>query len=170
MHYRTGSGFDVHAFDDNKANSNVIRLCGVDIPHHRPLKGHSDADVALHALTDAIYGICANGDIGYHFPPSKAENKGRDSQEFLDHALGLLKQSGGALTHIDITIMGEEPKINPSRDAIIQHLSKVIPLPANAIGLKATTTEKLGFTGRKEGLACQATATAYFENGFIDTK
>jgi 2-C-methyl-D-erythritol 4-phosphate cytidylyltransferase/2-C-methyl-D-erythritol 2,4-cyclodiphosphate synthase len=169
-HQRTGQGFDVHAFDHDKetpATTQNIRLFGVDIPHYKTLLGHSDADVGLHALCDAIYGICGNGDIGVHFPPSKEEHKGQDSTEFLSHALAMLKSCGGTLLHIDLTLIGEEPKMTPNRAKIILKLASLTGLTAHQIGLKATTSEKLGFTGRKEGLACLALATAYFENGFI---
>ena len=153
----TGSGFDVHAFDDRKADT--IRLCGIDIPHKKALKGHSDADVGLHALTDAILGALADGDIGSHFPPSNNDFKDMDSHVFLDKALSILNQRDGELRHIDITLMCEEPKISPFRTAITQHLSNYLNLPINRISVKATTTEKLGFTGRGEGIACQAIVT-----------
>jgi len=165
-HQRNGIGFDVHAFDTNKDTAS-IRLFGADIPHIQALKGHSDADVGLHALCDAIYGICAMGDIGVHFPPSDDAHKGQDSTVFLDHAINLLQQCGGALMHIDLVLIGEAPKMTPHRQLIIDTLSKLTNLSAYQIGFKATTTEQLGFTGRKEGLACQAMASAIFKHGFI---
>ncbi len=167
-HYRTGSGFDVHAFDRTAAAVSHIRLFGLDIPFNRRLAGHSDADVVLHALCDALYGAAANGDIGTHFPPSDKRHKNRDSHDFLTHALETLAACGGVLTHIDLTLIGEEPKMTPHRERILDHLTTILPLPRNAIGLKATTTEKLGFTGRKEGLAAQAIVTAYFPEGYQD--
>lgn len=166
-HYRTGSGFDVHGFDDTGAAITHIRLFGLDIPFNRRLRGHSDADVVLHALCDAIYGAAGNGDIGFHFPPSDMRHKNRDSHDFLNHALHLLRSCGGELVHVDLTLIGEEPKMNPHRDAILAHLSVILDLPRHAIGLKATTTERLGFTGRREGLAAQAVVTAHFPNGYI---
>lgn len=168
-HQRTGQGFDVHAFEntgtENDANKH-IRLFGADIPYSKKLKGHSDADVGLHALCDAIYGICGNGDIGVHFPPSKKEHRDQDSTEFLIHALDMLHECGGSLLHIDLTLIGEEPKMTPYRGEIIKKLSALTNLAAHQIGFKATTSEQLGFIGRKEGLACLTLATAYFEKGF----
>lgn len=166
-HQRTGQGFDVHAFDKDEHTPSHIMLFGCSIPFHRKLKGHSDADVGLHALCDAIYGICANGDIGTHFPPSNEAHKGQDSADFLIHALYLLSRCGGILIHIDVTLIGEEPKMRAHRTTVLSRLQELTGLAASQIGLKATTTEKLGFTGRKEGLACMAVATAHFENGFI---
>ena len=171
IEYRTGVGFDVHAFDlDHPAwrrDETYIRLFGVDVPHYKKLSGHSDADVGLHALCDAIYGICADGDIGTHFPPSDDANKDKDSTLFLAHALKMLHAKGGQLTHIDLILMGEEPKMKPFRRQIVETLSHLTQLDLHQIGFKATTTEKLGFTGRREGLASQAIATAKFKNGFI---
>lgn len=153
----TGMGFDVHAFDDAPASS--IRLCGIDIPFHKSLNGHSDADVGLHAITDAILGAIADGDIGSHFPPSNNTFKAMDSHVFLDKALALLTQQHGQIRHIDLILMCEDPKIGPYRDQIRTHLSQHLDLPLNKLSIKATTTEKLGFTGRREGIACQAIVT-----------
>lgn len=153
---RVGQGFDVHAF----AEGDHVTLCGVKIPHSHRLAGHSDADVALHALTDALYGVMAAGDIGHHFPPSQSQWKGCDSAIFLRHALGLLAAMGGRLRHIDLTIICEVPKIGPHRLAMVNRLSLLCSLSQHRISVKATTTEKLGFTGRKEGIAAQAIVTA----------
>jgi 2-C-methyl-D-erythritol 4-phosphate cytidylyltransferase/2-C-methyl-D-erythritol 2,4-cyclodiphosphate synthase len=157
METRIGNGFDVHAFDAISASS--IRLCGIDIPFDKKLKGHSDADVGLHALTDAIFGAMADGDIGSHFPPSNEDFKNMDSHIFLDKSVDKLKAKGGQIIHIDITFMCEEPKIGKNREAIRHHLSNHLNLSTDRISVKATTTEKLGFTGRGEGIACQAIVT-----------
>lgn len=154
---RIGNGFDVHAFNDTPSTS--IRLCGIDIPHNKSLKGHSDADVGLHAITDAIFGALADGDIGSHFPPSNDDFKGMDSHVFLDKSVDNLKARGGKIIHIDVTFMCEKPKIGLHREAIRNHLSTHLNLSTNRISVKATTTEKLGFTGREEGIACQAIVT-----------
>lgn len=155
---RTGSGFDVHRFDE-AGSAKEIMLCGVPVPHNRKIIGHSDADVGLHALTDAILGGLAEGDIGDHFPPSDTANKDRASSEFLTHALALATAKRARLTHIDLTLICEAPKIGPHRDAMRASLSALTGLPLSAVSVKATTTEGLGFTGRGEGIAAQATAT-----------
>ena len=155
MEYRTGQGFDVHAFEDGSA----VTLCGVDIAHDKKLKGHSDADVGMHALTDAIFGAIGEGDIGDHFPPSDDKWKGAASEIFLAHARDLVAKRGGAIIHCDITIICEAPKIGPHRDAMRVALGKILAVDASRISVKATTTEALGFTGRREGIAAMATAT-----------
>jgi 2-C-methyl-D-erythritol 4-phosphate cytidylyltransferase/2-C-methyl-D-erythritol 2,4-cyclodiphosphate synthase len=155
---RTGFGYDVHRFADAPSNSH-IRLGGIDIAHTHQLVGHSDADVALHAVTDALLGALAQGDIGSHFPPSDDAHKDRDSADFLTHALSLADEAGARLTHIDVTLICQAPKIEPHREAMRQRLSELLRLPVAAISVKATTTEGLGFTGRGEGLAAQAVAT-----------
>ncbi len=154
---RTGQGFDVHAFDNN-INDDVqnIKLCGVDIEYNRKLKGHSDADVGLHALTDAILGAIAEGDIGLHFPPSNNNFKNMDSAIFLEHAIKLLRDKGGKIINADITLICEEPKIGKYRGKITKRVANILEVSDNCINIKATTTEKLGFTGRKEGIAAQA--------------
>jgi 2-C-methyl-D-erythritol 4-phosphate cytidylyltransferase / 2-C-methyl-D-erythritol 2,4-cyclodiphosphate synthase len=152
---RVGSGFDVHAF----ADGDHITLCGVSIPHSQGLAGHSDADVALHALTDAILGALAAGDIGQHFPPSDLRWKGADSVLFLRHAAGLVTARGGVIAHLDVTLICERPKIGPHRNAMQARLANVLGLPLERLSVKATTTEKLGFTGREEGIAAHAVAT-----------
>ena len=148
----TGSGFDVHAF----APGDHVWLCGVPVPHDQGLSGHSDADVALHALTDAVLGAIAADDIGRHFPPTDARWRGASSDRFLIHALALMGAMGGRLVHCDVTIIGERPKVGPHREAMRRRLAELTGLPPARIGVKATTTERLGFTGRKEGIACQA--------------
>lgn len=156
---RTGFGYDVHRF----TAGDTIRLCGVDIPCGYSLSGHSDADAALHALTDALLGTIAAGDIGQHFPPSDPQWKGADSIVFLEHALKLVKQAGGHLNHIDLTLVCEIPKIGPHREKMRNRLAKILDLPESKVSVKATTTEKLGFAGRKEGLATYAVATVFVQ-------
>ncbi len=153
--YVTGTGFDVHAF----AAGRRLMLCGIPVPHDRGLAGHSDADVALHAVTDALFGALADGDIGSHFPPSDPHWKDASSELFLRYALARLVARGGRLEHVDLTIIGERPKIGPHRSALRQSLAAITGLPLEAVGVKATTTERLGFCGREEGLAAQAAVT-----------
>jgi len=152
---RTGMGFDVHAF----GGTGPVWLGGVAIPHERGLAGHSDADVALHALTDALLGAAALGDIGDHFPPSNPQWKGAPSRLFLEHAAALIRDSGGVIDHVDLTIICEAPKIGPHRLAIRSTIAELLRLPLTRVSVKATTTERLGFTGRTEGIAAQAVAT-----------
>jgi 2-C-methyl-D-erythritol 4-phosphate cytidylyltransferase / 2-C-methyl-D-erythritol 2,4-cyclodiphosphate synthase len=152
---RTGMGFDVHRL----VPGDGVWLGGVLIPHDRKLLGHSDADVALHAITDAILGALAAGDIGDHFPPSDPQWAGARSDQFLAHADRLAAETGCRITHIDCTIICEAPRIGPHRQAIRESIAAILRLPISAISVKATTTEKLGFTGRGEGIAAQAIAT-----------
>jgi len=152
---RVGQGFDVHAFADGDA----VVLCGVSIPFHKRLSGHSDADVGLHALTDAILGALADGDIGTHFPPSDPQWKGADSVVFLEDALRRVSARGGQVRHIDLTLICEEPKVGPHRPAMTATLERLTGLSETRISIKATTTERLGFPGRGEGIAALATAT-----------
>jgi 2-C-methyl-D-erythritol 4-phosphate cytidylyltransferase/2-C-methyl-D-erythritol 2,4-cyclodiphosphate synthase len=152
---RTGTGFDVHAF----APGDHVTLCGVKIPHGFGLSGHSDADVALHALTDAILGALGDGDIGAHFPPSDLQWKGQDSALFLEDAAARVRAAGGVLAHLDITVIGESPKVGPHREAMRARVAEIANVPLGRVGVKATTTEKLGFAGRREGLAAMASAT-----------
>lgn len=152
---RSGSGFDVHRF----VPGDHVMLCGVKVPHTAGLAGHSDADVALHALTDALLGALAAGDIGVHFPPSDPRWRGAASALFLEHARALLEERNGRLVNVDLTIIGERPRIGPHRAAMQERLSALLRLPAARISIKATTTERLGFTGREEGLAAHAVAT-----------
>ena len=152
---RTGMGFDVHAAEAGRA----LVLCGLTIPHEWGLAGHSDADVGIHALCDAIYGALAEGDIGRHFPPSDAEWKDRDSAHFLRHAADRIAARGGVLANADVTLICERPKITPHAPAMIARVAELLGVDTGRISIKATTTERLGFTGRGEGIAAQATAT-----------
>ncbi len=152
---RIGTGFDVHALEPG----DHIILCGTKIPHDRKLKGHSDADVAWHALTDAILGAMALGDIGDHFPPSDPQWKGADSAVFLSAAISMIRDRGYKLANCDLTIMCEAPKIKPHREAMRQRTAEVLDVGIEAVSVKATTTENLGFTGRSEGIAAQAAVT-----------
>ena len=157
---RMGMGFDVHVFGPNANGDNDnVCLCGVKIPHDTSLKGHSDADVALHALTDALLGAIAAGDIGHHFPPSDPQWKGASSDLFLKHAGKLIKEKGGHIVNVDLTIICERPKIGPHRQTMLENLAKILDLDISRVSIKATTTERLGFTGRGEGIAAQAIAT-----------
>ncbi|MEM9572882.1 MAG: bifunctional 2-C-methyl-D-erythritol 4-phosphate cytidylyltransferase/2-C-methyl-D-erythritol 2,4-cyclodiphosphate synthase [Pseudomonadota bacterium] len=151
---RLGTGFDVHAFE----SGDRVILCGVEIPHTQQLAGHSDADVAWHALTDAVLGAAALGDIGDHFPPSDPQWRGADSSVFLKHAIEIARDAGWHLTSCDITVICEAPKVKPHRDAMRQTTADVTGLSLDAVSVKATTTEGLGFTGRGEGIAAQASA------------
>lgn len=153
---RTGLGFDVHAFGDT---ADMIRIGGNDIPHTHKLKGHSDADVLLHAITDALYGTIADGDIGSHFPPSNPAYKGKDSAFFLEEAVKAVRAKGGRIVHIDSVIMCEAPKIGPHRASIQNRVADIIGIAPSRVSIKATTTEELGFTGRREGIAAQAIVT-----------
>ena len=151
---RVGKGFDVHAFEPG----DHVTLCGVAIPHDRKLKGHSDADAAWHALTDAILGAVALGDIGDHFPPSDDRWKNADSAIFLKESVRLAEAEGYALASCDITVICEAPKVKPHREAMRQRTAELLCLPLQAVSVKATTTEGLGFTGRREGIAAEAIA------------
>lgn len=155
MDIRTGNGFDVHRFGPG----DHVMLCGVAIPHSRGLQGHSDADVGLHTITDAIYGALARGDIGQHFPPSDPQWKGVESHVFLRHAVEMAGKMGFAITHIDCTLICEFPKIGPRAAAMRARVADITGLDLDRISIKATTSERLGFTGRGEGIAALATAT-----------
>lgn len=152
---RTGMGFDVHAF----AGEGPLMLGGVAVPHRRGLAGHSDADVVLHAITDAILGAAGLGDIGEHFPPSDPRWKGASSDLFLAHAVALIHAHGAILDHVDCTIIAEEPKVGPYRAAMRARIAEIAGLGIDQVSMKATTTEGLGFTGRREGIAAQALAS-----------
>lgn len=152
---RTGLGFDVHAFGEGDG----VWIGGIPIPHTRSLKGHSDADVALHALTDALLGAIAAGDIGDHFPPTDPQWRGAPSSLFVDHARALIEERGGRIEHVDVTIICEAPRIGPHRQAIRARIAELLRVDLGRISVKATTTERLGFTGRGEGVAAQAIAT-----------
>jgi len=152
---RTAFGFDVHGFGPG----NAVMLGGVAIPHSRALAGHSDADVALHALTDAVLGTIGAGDIGRHFPPSDPQWRGVSSDRFLRHAVGLLEARSGRIVHLDLTLVCEAPRIGPHRDALVASIARIAGIDPTRVSVKATTTEGLGFTGRREGIAAQAIAT-----------
>lgn len=152
---RMGQGYDVHAF----AEGDRVWLGGVAIPHSHALAGHSDADVLMHAITDAVLGAIAEGDIGAHFPPSDPQWKGAASEIFLAHASKLVRQRGGMIAHVDATVVCEAPKVGPHREAIRESLARIMGLDVGRVAIKATTTEKLGFTGRREGIAALAIAT-----------
>lgn len=152
---RVGTGYDVHAFEPG----DHVTLCGVAIPHEAKLNGHSDADVALHALTDAILGALADGDIGAHFPPSDMRWRGCDSTVFLRDAVERVRRRGGMIAHVDVTIIAEAPKIGPHRDVMRARVAENCGISIERVAVKATTNEKLGFVGRKEGIAAVATAT-----------
>ena len=155
MDIRVGSGYDVHRFGPG----DHCMLCGVAVPHDRGLQGHSDADVGLHALADAIYGGLAQGDIGRHFPPSDPQWKGAKSHIFLRHAVGLADELGFKINNIDVTLVCERPKITPHAPAMQAALSEITGVAPDRISVKATTSERLGFTGREEGIAAQAVVT-----------
>lgn len=159
MDIRTGTGFDVHAFD----KGNHVTLCGIEIPFHAALSGHSDADVAMHAITDAIYGALAQGDIGRWFPPNDDQWKGAASRIFLEHAVKLAADKGFRISNLDCTIICEQPKIGPHADAMRACLAEITAITMDRISVKATTSEQLGFTGRGEGIAAQASATLISE-------
>ena len=151
---RVGMGYDVHRWVEGDGSGTW--LCGVQVPHTHTLLGHSDADAGLHALTDAILGAIAEGDIGDHFPPTDDRWKGASSDAFLAHAYELAKAKGGAIINVDVTLIAERPKIKPHRAAMRQRIADILGLDLGAVSVKATTTEGLGFTGRNEGLAAQA--------------
>jgi len=153
---RTGIGYDIHAFDDS---GDHVWLGGVKIPHGRKLAGHSDADVALHALTDAVLGALADGDIGVHFPPSDEQWRGASSDRFLAFAVDRVKSRGGMVSHLDVAIVCEAPKVNPHRDAMRARIAAIAGVSIDRVGVKATTNEKLGAIGAGQGIAAYATAT-----------
>jgi len=156
---RTGQGFDAHRFAPDAPEDGTIKLGGVAIAHDRALAGHSDADVALHAVTDALLGAIGDGDIGHHFPPSDEEWKGASSDQFAGFAARRIAERGGLIAHVDLTIICERPKIGPHRDALRQSIAEILAIAPGRVSVKATTTEKMGFTGRGEGIAAQAIAT-----------
>jgi 2-C-methyl-D-erythritol 4-phosphate cytidylyltransferase / 2-C-methyl-D-erythritol 2,4-cyclodiphosphate synthase len=152
---RVGQGFDVHPLGPG----DHVWLCGIKVPHERALIGHSDADVGLHAVTDAILGALGAGDIGQHFPPSDPTWRGAPSDRFLRRAAELVAERGGRIAHVDVTLICERPKVSPHRQAMIARIAEILGLAPDRVSVKATTTEKLGFTGREEGIAAQAVAT-----------
>jgi 2-C-methyl-D-erythritol 4-phosphate cytidylyltransferase/2-C-methyl-D-erythritol 2,4-cyclodiphosphate synthase len=155
---RTGNGYDVHGFEPG----DHVTLCGVSIPHDKKLSGHSDADVGLHALTDALLATCGAGDIGTHFPPSDPQWKGVASRIFVEHAAKLVRARGGRIANADITLICEAPRVGPYREAMTKTLSAVLGISRDRVSIKATTNEKLGFVGREEGIAAIATASVVF--------
>jgi len=155
---RTGNGYDVHQLEPGDG----VTLCAVKIPHHQRLKGHSDADVALHALTDALLATCGAGDIGDHFPPSDPQWKGAASRIFLDHAAKIVREQGGTIMNADVSIIAEAPKIGPHRESMRKMLAEILHIELERCSVKATTNEKIGFVGRGEGIAAIATATVVY--------
>lgn len=155
---RTGNGYDVHAFEPGDA----VFLCGVRIAHDRKLSGHSDADVGLHALTDALLATCGAGDIGTHFPPSDPQWRGAASRIFVEHAASIVRARGGRIANADITLICEAPRVGPHRAAMTAELSSMLGISADRISIKATTNERLGFIGREEGIAAIATASVVY--------
>ena len=153
--WRTATGYDVHKFTDG----DHIWLCGLKVPHTHGLEGHSDADVGLHAITDALLGCIGEGDIGQHFPPTDERWRGAASWKFLDHAAALVRNKGGVISNVDVTLICERPKVGPHRDAMKAKIADILAIDASRVSVKATTTEGLGFTGRREGIAAQAIAT-----------
>jgi 2-C-methyl-D-erythritol 4-phosphate cytidylyltransferase/2-C-methyl-D-erythritol 2,4-cyclodiphosphate synthase len=153
--FRTGMGFDAHRF----APGDHVWLCGVKIAHDHGLEGHSDADAGLHALTDALLGAISAGDIGQHFPPTDARWKGASSDRFLQHALSLAREAGASVVHCDVTLICERPRISPYREAMRARVAAILSIDVRRVSVKATTTEGMGFTGRREGIAAQAIAT-----------
>ena len=154
--FRTGTGFDVHRFSEG---TGPIMICGIGVEHDQSLDAHSDGDVGIHALCDAIFGALCDGDIGMHFPPSDDKWKGASSDQFLTYAVDKIIKAGAELRHVDVTILCETPKIGPHRDKMREQLASLCNIPMSCVSVKATTTEKLGFTGRAEGIAAQAAAT-----------
>jgi 2-C-methyl-D-erythritol 2,4-cyclodiphosphate synthase len=155
MDIRLGNGFDVHAF----GAGDHVTLCGITVPHSHGLVGHSDADVGMHAVTDAIYGALAQGDIGHHFPPSDPQWKGAESRIFLIHAVELSKSQGFSISNVDCTLICEFPKVGPHAIAMRTEMARIMGMDLDRVSVKATTSERLGFTGRGEGIACIATCT-----------
>ncbi|MEP3438406.1 MAG: bifunctional 2-C-methyl-D-erythritol 4-phosphate cytidylyltransferase/2-C-methyl-D-erythritol 2,4-cyclodiphosphate synthase [Hoeflea sp.] len=155
---RTGNGYDVHQL----VPGDFVTLCGVEIPHDQRLDGHSDADVGLHALTDALLATCAAGDIGDHFPPSDPQWRGAASDIFLAHAARIVRDAGGVIMNADVSLIAEAPKIGPHRQAMRAELARILDISIDRCSVKATTNEKLGFAGRREGIAAIATATVVF--------
>ncbi len=156
---RVGQGFDVHQFGPAPKPDHHIMLCGLELAHDQAVIGHSDADVGLHAITDAILGALGSGDIGTYFPPTDPQWKGASSDRFLKHAADLVAKAGGFISHVDVTIICERPKVGPHRAAMTARIAEILALPTSRVSVKATTTEQLGFTGRREGIAAQAIAT-----------
>lgn len=162
MKFRVGTGFDVHKFDEHKGE-HTVPLCGVHVPHTHKVIAHSDGDVAIHAIMDAMLGAVAMGDIGEHFPPSDMKWKDANSVDLLRHVNQLLQKKGGKIANIDVTIICEKPRVNKFKPAMVTKLTEALGLTHDQVNVKATTTEKLGFTGREEGIAAQAACLIYFD-------
>ena len=158
MSYRIGQGIDFHRMEEGRE----LWLGGILVPHTKGAVGHSDADAGLHALTDAILGAAGLGDIGDHFPPTDPQWKGAPSDLFLKHAVDLVTSKGGEIVNVDVTLICERPKVKPHREAMRTRLSEILGIAVDRVSVKATTTEKMGFTGREEGLAAQAVCTVAF--------
>jgi 2-C-methyl-D-erythritol 4-phosphate cytidylyltransferase/2-C-methyl-D-erythritol 2,4-cyclodiphosphate synthase len=158
---RTGNGYDVHQLEPGDG----VTLCGVFIPHDQQLKGHSDADVALHALTDALLATCGAGDIGDHFPPSDRQWRGAPSRIFVEHAANIVRERGGTIMNADVSLIAEAPRVGPHRDAMRANLAEFLGIALERCSVKATTNEKIGFVGRREGIAAIATATVVYRGG-----
>jgi 2-C-methyl-D-erythritol 4-phosphate cytidylyltransferase/2-C-methyl-D-erythritol 2,4-cyclodiphosphate synthase len=158
---RVGNGYDVHAFEAG----DHVTLCGIDIPHDHRLSGHSDADVGLHALTDALLATCGAGDIGTHFPPSDSRWKGAASRLFVEHAVAIVRGRGGRIANADVTLICESPKIGPHRERMVSTMADMLRIEPERISVKATTNEKLGFIGRREGIAAIATVSVVYPGG-----
>lgn len=154
MDIRLGNGYDVHRF----GTGDQVTLCGIKVSHNKGLQGHSDADVGMHAVTDAIYGALARGDIGQHFPPSDPQWKGAASEIFLRHAADLAREMGFAISNVDCTLVCEFPKIGPHANRMRAEMARILDIQIDRVSVKATTSERLGFTGRSEGIAALATA------------
>jgi 2-C-methyl-D-erythritol 4-phosphate cytidylyltransferase/2-C-methyl-D-erythritol 2,4-cyclodiphosphate synthase len=161
---RTGNGYDVHAFEPG----DHVTLCGVAVPYERRLMGHSDADVGLHALTDALLATCGAGDIGTHFPPSDPQWKGAASRLFVEHAAGLVRAQGGRIANVDVTLICEAPKVGPHREAMTAAIAGMLGIVPSRVSVKATTNERLGFIGRQEGIAALATASVVYPGQLED--
>ena len=159
---KIGMGFDAHKFGPHNANTTHIMLCGIPIPCKYSIIAHSDGDVALHALTDALLGAIAAGDIGMHFPPNDPKWKNAPSEQFVIFAKNLIMAKGGIINNVDITIISQTPKISEYRDKCRTAISRILEISIDCVSVKATTTDHLGFTGREEGLACQAVASVLF--------
>lgn len=167
---RTGKGYDVHRLVPPPADgSRPLLICGIEVPHSAVLEGHSDADVGLHAVTDALLATICDGDIGMHFSPKDDRWKGADSAVFLRHAAQLVADRGGVITHVDVTVICEAPKIGPHRDNMRTRIGEILSLPLQRVSVKATTTEGLGFTGRREGIAAEAICTVRLPFAYAET-
>jgi 2-C-methyl-D-erythritol 4-phosphate cytidylyltransferase/2-C-methyl-D-erythritol 2,4-cyclodiphosphate synthase len=159
---KVGSGFDAHRFDSEASDQNFIMLGGIKIPHQYRLLAHSDGDVLLHALTDALLGAIGAGDIGLHFPPTDSKWRNEDSAKFIIFANELIKKEKGVISNVDLTVICESPRLSPFRDQMQERVAEILGLNTKDVTIKGTTTEKMGFTGRKEGVACQAVVCVLF--------